>query len=254
VWVYHGSASGLISLAAFRAESNQSYPHYGHAVGTAGDVNGDGYDDVIVGAPVYNNGQTDEGRVWVYQGSASGLNAANWTAESNQAGAAYGYAVATAGDVNGDGYDDVIVGAHWYDNGQTDEGRVWVYHGSASGLNAANWTAESNQADAHYGYAVATAGDVNGDGYDDVIVGAPYYDNGQTNEGRVWVYHGSASGLISLAAFRAESNQSYAHYGHAVGTAGDVNGDGYDDVIVGAPVYNNGQTDEGLAVVYHGPL
>lgn len=117
-----------------------------------------------------------------------------------------------------------------------------------------NWTAESNQAGALYGWAVATAGDVNGDGYDDAIVGAPLFENGQTSEGYVWVYHGSASGLIPLAAFRPESNLVGAHYGQAVATAGDVNGDGYDDVIVGAPTYGNGQWNEGLAAVYHGPL
>jgi hypothetical protein len=77
--------------------------------------------------------------------------------------------------VNGDGYADVIVGAPYYDNGETDEGRAYVYHGSSSGLSAtANWTAESNQASAYFGYSVSTAGDVNGDGYADVIVGAFY--------------------------------------------------------------------------------
>ena len=104
--------------------------------------------------------------------------------------------MATAGDVNGDGYSDVIVGAPRYDNGQTDEGRAFVYHGSAAGLAPPPaWTAEGNQAGADFGGSVATAGDVNGDGYSDVIVGAPVYDNGQTDEGRAFVYHGSAAGL-----------------------------------------------------------
>ena len=119
--------------------------------------------------------------------------------------------MATAGDVNGDGYADVIVGAPNYDNGQTDEGRAFVYHGSASGLSTtANWTAESDQASAYFGYSVATAGDVNGDGYADVIVGAPNYDNGQTDEGRAFVYHGSASGLSTTANWTAESDQASA--------------------------------------------
>ncbi|MCB0728581.1 MAG: FG-GAP repeat protein, partial [Ignavibacteriae bacterium] len=105
----------------------------------------------------------------------------SWTAESNQAGAEFGFSVATAGDVNGDGYSDVIVGAPKYDNGETDEGRAFVFHGSATGLSStANWTAESDQENAQLGYCVATAGDVNGDGYSDVLTGAPLYDNGQT--------------------------------------------------------------------------
>ncbi|MEZ4824318.1 MAG: integrin alpha [Ignavibacteria bacterium] len=77
--------------------------------------------------------------------------------ESNQAGAGVGFSVATAGDVNGDGYSDVIVGAPKYDNGETDEGQAFVFHGSATGLSStANWTAESDQENAQLGYCVAT--------------------------------------------------------------------------------------------------
>ena len=177
----------------------------------------------------------------------------SWTAESDQNNAFFGVSVGTAGDVNGDGYSDVIVGAFNFDNGQTDEGRAYVYHGSATGLSAtAAWTAESNQATAYFGWSVGTAGDANGDGYSDVIVGAYGYDNGQTEEGRAYVYHGSATGLSASAAWTAESNQASANFGFSVGAAGDVNGDGYSDVIVGARLYDNGQTDEGRAYVYHG--
>ena len=100
-----------------------------------------------------------------------------WTAESDQASANFGFSVSAAGDVNGDGYGDVIVGAYAYDNGELGEGRAFVYLGSAFGLSAApSWTAESDQAAANLGFSVSAAGDVNGDGYGDVIVGAPYYD------------------------------------------------------------------------------
>ncbi len=119
--------------------------------------------------------------------------------------------MATAGDVNGDGYSDVIVGALYYDNGQSNEGRACVYLGSAGGLTAgAAWTAESDQVSAQFGYCVGTAGDVNGDGYSDVIIGALYYDNGQGNEGRAYAYLGSAAGLAPGAAWTAESDQSAA--------------------------------------------
>jgi len=223
-------------------------------VATAGDVNWDGYSDVIVGAPFYYNGQTDEGRVYVYHGSGAGLSAApGWTAESDQADAGFGLSVATAGDVNGDGYGDVVVGAPYYANGQTDEGRACVYHGSAAGLSTApGWTAESDQAEAGFGFSAATAGDVNGDGYGDVIVGAPYYDNGQSNEGRACVYHGSAAGLSAAPGWTAESEQPDAGFGLSVATAGDANDDGYSDMIVGALDYDNGESDEGRACVYHG--
>src|SRR5207249_1731650 len=152
---------------------------------------------VIVGADLYDNGQTDEGRAFVFLGSASGLaSTPAWTAESDQASADFGASVASAGDVNGDGFADVIIGAHLYDNGQSNEGRAFVYLGSASGLaSTPAWTAESNQANADFGASVAAAGDVNGDGFGDVIVGADLYDNGQTDEGRIFVYLGSASGL-----------------------------------------------------------
>ncbi len=253
-YAYHGSAAGLSATPSWTAESDLAGADFGYSVGTAGDVNGDGYADVIVGARFFANGQTDEGRAYVYNGSAAGLLATpSWQAEGNQVSAMFGYSVGTAGDVNGDGYADVIVGAPWYASPEEREGRAHVYHGSASGPSlTASWTGESDQASAYFGWAVGTAGDVNGDGYADGIVGAPYYDNGQTNEGRAYVHHGSASGLSLTASWTGESDQASALFGWAVGTAGDVNGDGYADAIVGAPYHDNGQTNEGRAYVYHG--
>jgi hypothetical protein len=252
--VYLGSATGPSTTAAWTAESNQASGHFGWSVGSAGDVNGDGYDDVIVGAYTFDNGQTDEGRAYVYHGSPTGLSLTpNWTAESNQAFSYFGSSVGTAGDVNADGYDDVIVGAEGFTHGQGAEGRAFVYLGSASGLSTTpGWVAESDQVAANFGTSVGTAGDVNGDGYDDVIVGADLYDNGQSSEGRAYVYQGSATGLGTTPAWTAESDHEAALFGNSVGTAGDVNGDGYDDAILGALQYDDGQVLEGAAFVYHG--
>jgi hypothetical protein len=253
-FVYLGGPSGLAATPAWTAESDQAGDRFGWSVATAGDVNGDGYSDVIVGAPYYAYGQTDEERAFVYLGSAAGLaTTPAWRAESDQAYAGFGNSVAAAGDVNGDGYSDVIVGAPYYDNGQTDEGRAFVYLGGPSGLSTTyGWSAESDQAGANFGSSVATAGDVNGDGYSDVIVGAPYYDNGQTDEERAFVYLGGPSGLATTPAWSAESDQAYAGFGNSVAAAGDVNADGYSDVIVGAPYYDNGQSAEGCTFVYYG--
>jgi hypothetical protein len=253
-FAYYGSAAGLSTTPNWTAESNQTFAFFGYSVAGAGDVNGDGFDEVIVGASSYDNGQSNEGRAFAYYGSATELRAApDWTAESDQELASFGYSVAGAGDVNGDGYGEVIVGASSYDNAQTNEGRAFAYHGSAAGLSTSpNWTAEPDQASAQFGNSVAGAGDVNGDGHDDVIVGAWTHDNGQTDEGRAFAYLGSAVGLSTAPNWTAEANQSSAYFGVSVAGAGDVNGDGFDEVIVGAWLYDHGQTDEGRASVFCG--
>jgi hypothetical protein len=253
-YVYHGSAAGLSATAGWTAESNQAGAWFGDSVSTAGDVNGDGYADVIVSAPRYENGEAYEGQAYVYHGSATGLSiSAGWTAEGGQTDARFGCSVSSAGDVNGDGYSDIIIGAILYDNGHSDEGKAFVYHGSAGGPSISpTWTAEGNQTDAWFGWSVSSAGDVNGDGYSDVIIGAKHYENGEAGEGGAFAFHGSAIGLLAVPAWTAEGNQSDAFFGEALSTAGDVNGDGYADVIVGAHYYDNGETEEGRAYVYHG--
>jgi len=253
-FVYYGGPDRISSSPGWVGESNDAGVFFGNSVSGAGDVNGDGYSDVIVGAYGYENGQTEEGGVFLYYGGSLGLPATpDWTAEGDNAGAYFGYSVSTAGDVNGDGYSDVIVGALFYDNGEENEGSAYVYHGSSSGFSdTPDWTAESNQANASFGSSVSSAGDVNGDGYSDVVVGAPYYDEKETDEGTVFLYYGSSSGLSSSVILTADPSQAYAEFGRSVSTAGDVNGDGYLDVIVGAPSYHNGEDLEGMAFAYNG--
>jgi hypothetical protein len=253
-YVYHGSAAGLSTMAGWTAEGDQLSASFGSSVSTAGDVNGDGYADVLIGANSYSNGEVSEGRAYLYYGSAAGLSTtADWITEGNQDGADFGRSVSTAGDINGDGYADVIVSASYYSNVETQEGKAFVYHGSSAGLSTIpGWTAEGNQEHAYFGWSVSSAGDVNGDGYADVVIGARRYDNVEVWEGRAYVYHGSAAGLSPTADWTAESNQDYAHFGESVSTAGDVNGDGCADVIVGAYLFDNGGADDGQALVYYG--
>jgi hypothetical protein len=150
----------------------------GHVVGTAGDVNGDGFDDVIIGAP----GQLKAGRVYVYFGSAGGLTKSSVPAWTLENGESFGWSVGTAGDVNGDGFDDLIIGGP----GPDDAERVYGYYGSTKGLRAStvpDWTAMNDSPGSQFGWSVGTAGDVNRDGFDDVIVGAPFFDTDDIRAG-----------------------------------------------------------------------
>ncbi|GGM98143.1 hypothetical protein GCM10010967_34950 [Dyadobacter beijingensis] len=254
VWVYHGTAAGVGNLPNSTLEVNQTEAQYGWAVNCAGDVNGDGYSDLVVGARYFDKGQNNEGAAFIHHGSANGLlSTPAATIESDQSDAWLGSSVASAGDVNGDGHSDIIVGAYAFDNGQADEGLVLVYHGGPTGVGTAGFTQIlGSEAFGQLGCAVASAGDVNGDGYDDVIVGANYYDMGQVDEGLAFLYYGSAAGLNTNTAVILQENKAGARFGAAVAGAGDVNGDGYADVIVGADTYANGQAYEGAVFIYHG--
>ncbi len=253
-FLYFGGAGVFNTSADAQLESNQINAQFGRSVAGAGDVNGDGYADVTVGANLYDFGTVDEGAAFIYFGGAGAFNTTvDAIVDADQANAGMGTSVAGAGDVNGDGYADVIVGSPGYDNGHTDEGAAFVFFGGAGAFNTSlDAQIESNQANARLGGSVSGAGDINGDGFADVIVGALLYSNGEANEGAAFIYFGGAGVFNTVADAQLESNQVGAVFGVSVAGAGDVNGDGFADVIVGAYLYDNGQTDEGAAFVYFG--
>ncbi len=253
-FVYYGSSKGIGDIASVMLESNQANAAMGKSVSSAGDVNGDGYGDIIVGAIFYSNGEQFEGGAFVYYGSTDGVDKNKFTIlQSNQPNALMGRSASSAGDVNGDGFGDVIVGAEAYDNGQFNEGAALLYMGSVNGINPqALVKLEGNQDAAYMGYSVANAGDINSDGFSDVLVGLPYYSNDEAWEGSVHVYYGSISGLNSGSRYVLEIDQAEANFGWSVAGIGDVNADGYPDIVVGAPQWNNGTDQEGAAFLYYG--
>jgi hypothetical protein len=254
-YLFLGSASGLSITPAWIGEVNQAGAHLADKLSSAGDVNGDGYDDIILGAGYYHDGETDEGAAFVFLGSPTGpSHTPDWMAEGNQAGAQFGACVQAAGDVNGDGYDDVVIGSWQYTNGQAAEGRAYVYCGSDTGLSdTPAWIGESDADGAAYGYFCRGAGDLNRDGCDDLAIGARRFSgNGLSTEGRVYVYYGSHDGLPATADWVQDGGRANGEFGSAVGPAGDVNGDGFDDLLVGAFRFDDPTTDEGAAFIYPG--
>jgi hypothetical protein len=240
-FTYQGSPTGSISTNTISIVGQNAFDRYGLSVSSAGDINADGYSDVIVGAIGVN---AITGAAYIYLGSDTGLSTLNpsiltipFTGDEEN----YGWSVAGAGDINGDGYDDVIVGAKEQTNpgGGLAAGTVYIYLGSATGI-ASNSDATSASAILNgvngfdfFGTSVSSAGDINGDGYSDVIVSAP--EGGPQNQGAVYIYMGSATGISSTAtADTLYGQSSFSEFGASISSAGDVNGDGYSDIIVGA--------------------
>lgn len=268
IFIYHGSATGIPATPTYIRQTDASNRYMGSSVAGLGDINGDGFSDIVAGGWLGTNGQTNEGLVWIYLGSATGLSATpRHFLERNQGAAQFGYAVNAAGDINGDGFNDVIIGGYKFElsppcgnpvPNTCDDGAIFIYHGSANalgvGANPAPTTIFNTQGYSRYtGWSVSSAGDVNGDGYSDIII-SDYRDviGAETAEGAAFIYHGSAAGLITVPATIIDGGATNRFLGHSASTAGDVNGDGYADVIIGCLQWANGQTNEGAAFLHLG--
>ncbi|MBK7445963.1 MAG: FG-GAP repeat protein [Ignavibacteria bacterium] len=222
---------------------------FGGEVSSAGDLNGDGYDDIIVGAFLNDAGGTSAGRAYVYFGGNFMNNIADLTFTGAAAGDQFGTSVSSAGDVNGDGYNDVISGASDNDAGGSGAGRSYIFYGGIIPDNIPDVTLTGATAGDNFGFTVSEAGDVNFDGYDDVIIGTPYDNTGGTEAGRVFVYFG---GILpdSAADVILSGSNTFDFFGISVSSAGDMNGDGYGDIIVGAYQNDAGGTTAGRAYLY----
>ncbi|MBX7042007.1 MAG: FG-GAP-like repeat-containing protein [Ignavibacteria bacterium] len=232
---YGGTVFDTIPDVILSGEEGQS-SEFGKVVSTAGDVNGDGYDDVIVGAVHYS---TNTGRAYIYFGGAQMNNVADIIMSGVSSDRYFGASV-SSDDFNGDGFSDVLIGEP---GSSSSIGNAYIFFGGIAMDNVPDVTMTGETAGSYFGFLSSPAGDVNGDSYPDVIVSATHYD-GQT--GRAYIYLGGSnmSSNIYLTLFGEGGN-----FGSWL-SAGDVTGDGFSDVIVGASQY--GSSDAGRVYIYYG--
>jgi hypothetical protein len=233
---------GLLSpIDTYTPTPSASYEtmQLGWSMAYLGDWDLDGEREVAVGSPFFDGGMSDRGRVWVFEVSASGIAfeaVVNGATDTEQ----FGYALAGAnfgvyGGVSG--VRELVVGCPEYEILSTDQGRVQIYGKVPASSTPQLITSYSGDAGSHFGHSVDASADINGDGYNELVVGEPYADtpNG-TDSGRVYVFNGTSLLPNSwFESFTFDGASEYDAFGASARGVADVNGDGVRDIVVGAP-------------------
>jgi hypothetical protein len=224
------------------------------------DFNGDGYDDIAVSWHRNGDNGVGAGRANIYYGGPGETfdSTPNGSVADSLAGDWFSANLRAAGDFNGDGFGDVLIGAEYSDRGGADSGAAYLYFGSAGSIFNAQVDVVfvGEVAGSYFGSRLAGGGDLNADGFSDVIVGAYGPAGGVSNAGCIYVFMGSAGaggGRLSQPSTRVCGSAADQSFGYRVSEVGDLNGDGFGDVSVASTfVQQQGQPRKCIVTNFHG--
>ncbi len=237
------AAFASVSTLVFGSEPGGEF---GRSVRDAGDFNGDGRPDILVGAPLDDTGGLSRGRAFLWFGGLGLQRAADLVFSVGNAGDQFGYSVAGIGDVNADGFDDIAIGAPLNDDIGAEAGAVYVFFGGSTPDTGVDLVLHGETADDRFGWSVSRAGDMNRDGRDDFVVGAPWADAAGLDVGAVYLFYGGIGGPASTFDLRWVGEPggsgsppfiSGAGFGFCVTDLSGYRGDAQASVAVGAPYY-----------------
>lgn len=240
------------SPASLELDGRSSDEHFGESLAGAQDVDGDGHPDLAVGAPLRAAGANSAaGAVDVFRGGPP-LSTLPWATLSGEAADDwFGQSVAL-GDVDGDGRADIIVGAPFNDRHGSAAGAVFIYRGGSVPPTTPWRVLVGENINDQFGWSVAYAGDVNGDGFGDIIVGARLHGSiGKLSAGKAYLFYGGAA-MDTLPDRSWVGELANDWFGHAVAGPGDVDGGGRPDILVGAPFNDRAGSAAGAAYLFRG--
>lgn len=241
----------LPDTANFVMDGESTSDLFGVSVVSAGDVNADGYDDVLIGAQLNDAGGFDAGRAYLYFGGPvfdnepdrifTGENSRDW----------FGGRVAKGGDINGDGYSDVVISAYGKDSTGVDAGLVYIYFGGKNMDTVPDALLSGEAAQDSFGFRIDASGDFNNDGICDLLIGAIRNDTNGRNSGRAYLYFGGKE-IKNIPDVIFEGKRMNDVFGRSLANIGDVNGDGIDDLAIGGLLSDGNPSYPGRIEIFFG--